>query len=138
MVRVTRRGGIVGAQTRTLGRYAVAHLRTVSSPPASSNGVVERLTRAAERPAGPRVPAPRAGPACVRSWPDRGFQDTALHAGYDAAILFEHRAEKRREARHHRDPRGRMRWLDVDHPDGAWRAGRFVMTLNFYGARRSA
>lgn len=127
MVRVTRPGGIVGAQDQDFGTLALEHPdRELTAR--ILDGVVERLYP--EPLSGRRLPGllRAAGLGRVRLLADV-FQDTAF-TPYTQRFL-EHRAENAVKLGVVDAAEG-QRWLDAI-TDVA-RAGRFVLTLNFYGA----
>lgn len=127
MVRVTRRGGIVGVQDQDFGTLVLEHPdRRLTAE--ILDGVVERLYP--EPLSGRRLPGllRAAGLDRVRLLTDV-YQDTAL-APYTQRFL-EHRAENAVKLGIV-DAATAQHWLDAI-TDSA-RGGRFVMTLNFFGA----
>lgn len=127
MVRVTRSGGIVGVQDQDFGTLALAHPdRRLTAR--IFDGVVDHLYP--EPHSGRRLPGllVAAGLARVRLLTDV-YQDTTLEP-YTKTFL-ERRTDNAVRLRIIDAPTAR-RWLDALTELAA--AGKFVMTLNFYGA----
>jgi ubiquinone/menaquinone biosynthesis C-methylase UbiE len=126
MVRVTRRGGVVGVQDQDFGTLAVAHPdRRLNAR--ILDGVVDHLYP--DPLSGRRLPGllAAAGLTRIRLRTDV-YQDTTLEP-YTRTFL-ERRAENAVRLGVV-DAGGAQRWLDG--LTGLARAGGFVMTLNFYG-----